>query len=42
MSNFEFLNKKWTMLAKLGKQAESYYNTDNNATMLKCVCLGNK
>lgn len=40
MSNFDFLNKKWTMLAKLGKQAENYYHTDNNASMLKMRMFG--
>lgn len=40
MSNFDFLNKKWTTLAKLGKQAETYYHTDNNASMLKMRMFG--
>lgn len=40
MSNFTFLNKKWTTLAKLGTQAESYYHTDNNASMLKMRMFG--
>ena len=40
MSNFSFLNKKWTTLAKLGSQAESYYYTDNNASMLKMRMFG--
>lgn len=38
MSNFDFLNTKWPTLAKLGKQAESYYHTDNNASMQK-ICM---
>jgi type I restriction enzyme, R subunit len=40
MSNFTFLNKKWTTLAKLGTQAESYFHTDNNASMLKMRMFG--
>lgn len=40
MSNFDFLNKKWMTLAKLGKQAETYYHTDNNASMLKMRMFG--
>lgn len=40
MSNFAFLNKKWTILAKLGMQAESYLYTDNNASMLKMRMFG--
>lgn len=40
MSNFKFLNKKWPTLAKLGTQAESYYHTDNNASMLKMRMFG--
>lgn len=40
MSNFDFLNKKWMKLAKLGKQAENYYHTDNNASMLKMRMFG--
>ena len=40
MSNFDFLNKKWTTLAKLGTQAENYYHTDNNASMLKMRMFG--
>lgn len=40
MSNFGFLNKKWTTLAKLGIQAERYFHTDNNATMLKMRMFG--
>jgi type I restriction enzyme R subunit len=40
MSNFMFLNKKWVTLAKLGIQAESYYHTDNNASMLKMRMFG--
>ncbi len=32
MSNFEFLNKKWPILGKLGKQAENYIYTDNNVS----------
>lgn len=40
MSNFDFLNKKWTTLAKLGMQAENYYHTDNNASMLKMRMFG--
>ena len=42
MSNFDFLNKKWEVLAKLGKQAESYYHNDNNASMLKMRMFGEK
>ncbi|NFM15851.1 DEAD/DEAH box helicase [Clostridium sporogenes] len=42
MSNFSFLNKKWTTLAKLGEQGEKYYNTDSNATMLKMRMFGEK
>ncbi|WP_099346788.1 DEAD/DEAH box helicase family protein [Clostridium tertium] len=40
MSNFKFLNKRWPTLAKLGIQAESYYHTDNNASMLKMRMFG--
>ncbi|MBU3193724.1 DEAD/DEAH box helicase family protein [Clostridium algidicarnis] len=40
MSNFTFLNKKWTILAKLGIQAEKYYHTDSNASMLKMRMFG--
>lgn len=40
MSNFSFLNKKWTTLAKLGFQAENYFHTDSNATMLKMRMFG--
>ncbi|AJA48915.1 type I restriction enzyme EcoAI R protein [Clostridium pasteurianum DSM 525 = ATCC 6013] len=41
MSNFTFLNnKKWTILAKLGTQAENYLHTDNNASMLKMRMFG--
>lgn len=40
MSNFKFLNKKWTRLAKLGSQAENYLHTDNNASMLKMRMFG--
>lgn len=40
MSNFTFLNKKWTTLAKLGTQAENYIHTDNNASMLKMRMFG--
>ena len=40
MSNFDFLNKKWPALAKLGAQAESYLHTDNNASMLKMRMFG--
>src|SRR3712207_9135389 len=40
MSNFEFLNKKWATLAKLGAQAENYLHTDSNASMLKMRMFG--
>ena len=40
MSNFTFLNKKWSSLAKLGMQAENYLHTDNNASMLKMRMFG--
>lgn len=40
MSNFDFLNKKWTTLAKLGMQAENYLHTDSNASMLKMRMFG--
>ncbi len=40
MSNFQFLNKKWGVLAKLGTQAENYFHTDNNASMLKMRMFG--
>ena len=40
MSNFEFLNKKWPTLAKLGVQAENYLHTDSNASMLKMRMFG--
>ncbi|URZ18335.1 DEAD/DEAH box helicase family protein [Clostridium felsineum] len=40
MSNFMFLNKKWPSLAKLGTQAENYFNIDSNATMLKMRMFG--
>ncbi len=40
MSNFDFLNIKWPTLAKLGKQAETYYHTDSNASMLKMRMFG--
>ena len=40
MSNFDFLNKKWPSLAKLGIQAENYLHTDNNASMLKMRMFG--
>lgn len=40
MSNFTFLNKKWPVLAKLGTQAEDYFHTDNNASMLKMRMFG--
>ena len=40
MSNFTFLNKKWSSLGKLGMQAENYLHTDNNASMLKMRMFG--
>lgn len=40
MSNFDFLNKKWPTLGKLGGQAERYVHTDNNASMLKMRMFG--
>ena len=40
MSNFDFLNKKWPLLSKLGTQAESYIHTDSNASMLKMRMFG--
>ncbi|MBE6066886.1 MAG: DUF4145 domain-containing protein [Clostridium lundense] len=40
MSNFSFLKNRCTSLAKLGKQAESYLYTDNNATRLKMRMFG--
>lgn len=40
MSNFDFLNKKWPRLAKLGTQAENYLHTDSNASMLKMRMFG--
>ncbi|KOA19526.1 type-1 restriction enzyme R protein [Clostridium homopropionicum DSM 5847] len=40
MSNFSFLNKRWTTLAKLGMQAENYLHIDNNASMLKMRMFG--
>lgn len=40
MSNFEFLSKKWGILAKLGAQAENYLHTDSNASMLKMRMFG--
>ena len=40
MSNFTFLNKKWSSLSKLGMQAENYLHTDNNASMLKMRMFG--
>lgn len=40
MSNFTFLNKKWTTLGKLGTQAENYLHSDSNASMLKMRMFG--
>lgn len=40
MSNFKFLNNKWSTLAKLGVQAENYLHTDSNASMLKMRMFG--
>lgn len=40
MSNFDFLNKRWPILYKLGTQAENYLNTDSNASMLKMRMFG--
>lgn len=40
MSNFDFLNKKWPTLGKLGVQAEEYIHSDNNASMLKMRMFG--
>lgn len=39
MGNFEFLNRKWKELAKMGELAEQYLYSDTNTCFIKMGML---